>query len=242
MSENVKENMGENIGKNLAEIEGNIARACERAGRRRDAVTLVAVSKGQPPERIKTAYDAGPRVFGENRVQELVAKMDVLPPDIEWHLIGHLQRNKVKYVVGRVALIHSVDSLRLAEEISKEAGKRGLVQDILIEVNIAGEETKQGAEPGEVATLVAQAAKLEGLRVCGLMAIAPYVNNGEENRPHFSKLRELLVDIQGKNIDNENMGNFATLSMGMSGDYQAAIAEGATLVRIGTNIFRKGLG
>jgi pyridoxal phosphate enzyme (YggS family) len=233
----MNDNIGENIGKNLAEIEENIARACEKGGRGRTEVRLVAVSKGQPPERVKAAYDAGPRVFGENRVQELVAKMDALPADIEWHLIGHLQRNKVKHVVGRVALIHSVDSLRLAEEISKEAVKRGIVQDILVEVNIAGEETKQGATPQEAAALVGQAASLEGLRVLGLMAIAPYVNNGEDNRQHFVKLRELLVDIRGKNIDNNNMGNFTALSMGMSGDYMTAIAEGATLVRIGTRIF-----
>jgi pyridoxal phosphate enzyme (YggS family) len=229
--------MSENIEKNLATVAENIARACEKAGRRREEVMLVAVSKGQPPERLRAAYDMGIHVFGENRVQELVAKMDALPADIEWHLIGHLQRNKVKYIIGRVALIHSVASLRLAEEISKEAGKRGIVQDILIEVNIAGEEAKQGIAPDEAAALVEQAANLQGLRVCGLMAIAPYVNDGEENRRHFVKLRELLVDIQGKNIDNTNMGNFAMLSMGMSGDYQAAIAEGATLVRIGTSIF-----
>jgi pyridoxal phosphate enzyme (YggS family) len=231
--------MSDYIKENLAEIEGNIIRACERRGCGREGVRLVAVSKGNPPERVQAAYDAGVRVFGENRVQELVAKMDVLPPDIEWHLIGNLQRNKVKYIIGRVALIHSVASLRLAEEISKEATKRGIVQDILIEVNVAGEESKQGVPFGEAAGLVEAAAGLQGLRVCGLMAIAPYVPNGEENRPHFIKLRELLVDIRSKNIDNTNMGSFTMLSMGMSGDYETAIAEGATLVRIGTKIFAK---
>ncbi|MCL2719687.1 MAG: YggS family pyridoxal phosphate-dependent enzyme [Lachnospiraceae bacterium] len=226
-----------NIKNNLTEIEENIKLACERSGRGRDEVSLVAVSKNNSPENIKIAYDNGVRVFGENRVQELVSKIDLLPDDIEWHMIGNLQRNKVKYIVGKIKLIHSVDSLKLAEEISKEACKREIVQDILIEVNIAGEESKHGISSLEAFGLVQQVSVLPGLRVKGLMTIAPFVADGEENRENFMKLKQLSVDITGKSVDNTNICNFDMLSMGMTGDYIVAIEEGASLVRIGTGIF-----
>jgi len=228
------------IKENLDIIEEKITRACASRGRERSEVTLVAVSKNNPVEKIKEAYDCGVRVFGENRVQELISKIDLLPDDIEWHMIGNLQRNKVKYIVGRVSLIHSVDSLKLASEISKEAVKRGCVQDILLEVNIAGEESKHGVSPEKVADLVRDISILPGLRLKGLMTMAPFVMDGEENRPYFVKLRQLSVDITKKNIDNTNIINkidLKILSMGMSGDFKPAIEEGANLVRIGTSVF-----
>jgi hypothetical protein len=183
---------------------------------------------------LKEAYDCGCRDFGENKVQELTDKYDKLPKDIRWHMIGHLQRNKVKYIVGKVYLIHSVDSLRLAEEISKEAVKKGITVSILVEVNVANEESKFGISAGEAVSLVEEIAGLPGIAVKGLMTIAPYVENSEENRLYFAKLKQIYVDIIHKNIDNVSMEE---LSMGMTGDYEAAVMEGATYIRIGTGIF-----
>ena len=181
-------------------------------------------------------YDAGIRCFGENKVQELCDKIDKMPEDIQWHMIGHLQRNKVKYIVDRVALIHSVDSFRLAEEINIQAKKRGIVVPILVEVNIAEEETKFGVSREDAIELVKQIAALDGLQIKGLMTIAPYVVDSEENRPFFRKIKDLSVDIMKQNIDNVCMD---VISMGMTGDYQVAIEEGATMVRVGTGIFGK---
>ncbi|MBR4760183.1 MAG: YggS family pyridoxal phosphate-dependent enzyme [Lachnospiraceae bacterium] len=204
------------------------------AGTAKTEPVLIAVSKTHPASDIQELYDAGVRVFGENKVQELCEKEEILPKDIEWHLIGHLQRNKVKYIVGKVALIHSVDSLRLAEEISKEAGKAGVTCDILLEVNVAEEESKFGISTAETEELARQISVLPGVRIRGLMTIAPFVENPEENRVYFRKLRELSVDIAGKNIDNVYMD---VLSMGMTGDFEVAAQEGATFVRVGTAIF-----
>lgn len=219
---------------NLNEVEAQIQRACETAGRSRQEVTLIAVSKTKPVEMLKEIYDAGIRDFGENKVQELTEKYEVMPEDMKWHMIGHLQRNKVKYIVDKVELIHSVDSLRLAQEISKEAVKKDVTVSILIEVNIAGEETKFGLSKEEVCTLVEEAAKLPNIRIKGLMTVAPPVADPEENRPFFRKIKELSVDITNKNIDNVTM---EILSMGMTNDYMVAIEEGATMVRVGTGIF-----
>ncbi len=205
----------------------------KRAGRE-DEVTLIAVSKTHPAEDIQTLYDHGVREFGENKVQELVDKYEQLPKDIKWHLIGHLQRNKVKYIVDKVCLIHSVDSLRLAEEISSQAGKKGLVCDILLEVNVAQEESKFGMSLAEAPALAEQIAALPGVRIRGLMTIAPFVEDAQENREFFAKLKQLSVDIMQKNIDNVSMD---FLSMGMTGDFEVAIEEGANLVRVGTAIF-----
>ena len=174
------------------------------------------------------------RDFGENKVQELVDKYEALPKDIRWHMIGHLQRNKVKYIVDKVFLIHSVDSLRLAQEIEKEAAKKNVTVNILVEVNVAGEESKFGSTVEEACILVSGIARLPHIRVKGLMTIAPYVTDAEENRRYFAKLKQIYVDIIHKNIDNVFMEE---LSMGMTGDYEVAITEGATCVRVGTGIF-----
>jgi pyridoxal phosphate enzyme (YggS family) len=240
---------------NIQDVEQRIQAACNRAGRNRSEVTLIAVSKTKPNEMLQEAYHLGMRHFGENKVQELVQKYEDLNEYFEnahWHLIGHLQRNKVKYIVDKTVLIHSVDSLRLAEQIEEEAAKRTLICDILIEVNIAGEDTKFGVNTEEVFPLINKIGKLPHVRVRGLMAVAPYVENAEKNRMHFTKLRELYVDIKSKNIDNIGDGNisntddsnlnrmlehFDILSMGMTGDFEVAIEEGATMVRVGTGIF-----
>lgn len=222
------------VAENLAEVEKKVCEACERAGRSRDEVTLIAVSKTKPVSMIEELLPGGTRDFGENKVQELCEKYEVLPKDIRWHLIGHLQRNKVKYIADMAYLIHSVDSLRLAEAISEEGVKKGVTVPILIEVNVAGEESKFGVTPEETESLVREIAKLPSIQIKGLMTIAPYVEDPEENRVHFSRLRQLSVDIREKNIDNVSMN---VLSMGMTGDYQVAIEEGATMVRVGTGIF-----
>ena len=219
---------------NLQQVEANICKACENAGRKRSDVTLIAVSKTKPIEMLQTVYDLGPRDFGENKVQEMCEKMEVLPKDIRWHMIGHLQRNKVKYIVGQVALIHSVDSYRLAEEINIQAKKKNIIVPILVEVNIAHEESKFGISEEDAIQLVEEIAELENVRIKGLMTIAPYVENAEDNRLYFRKIKDLSVDIAAKNIDNVSM---EILSMGMTGDYEVAIEEGATMVRVGTGIF-----
>lgn len=222
------------ICENLKEVEAKIEAACKRAGRDRSEVTLIAVSKTKPVEMLEEAYGTGIREFGENKVQEMMDKYEVMPKDIHWHMIGHLQRNKVKYLMGKAALIHSVDSLRLAEEISAQSVKHEVTTDILIEVNIAGEETKFGTDREEAIALVEAAAKLPNINICGLMTIAPFVENSEDNRKYFQQIRQLSVDIKEKNIDNVDM---RILSMGMTGDYEVAIEEGATMVRVGTGIF-----
>ncbi len=219
---------------NLLEVQENIKRACEKSGRKKADVELIAVSKTKPVSALMEAYESGCRVFGENKVQELVDKYEIMPKDIKWHMIGHLQRNKVKYIVDKAALIHSVDSLKLAEEISKEALKKQVQVSILIEVNVAGEDTKFGVKPEETEALVCKIAALPGIAIKGLMTIAPYVDDPEENRQYFGQLKQLSVDINQKNIDNVNM---SVLSMGMTGDYTVAIEEGATFIRVGTGIF-----
>ena len=219
---------------NLKEVEANIMTACEKAGGNREDVTLIAVSKTKPVSMLEEIYAEGIRTFGENKVQELTEKYDQLPADIKWHMIGHLQRNKVKYIVDKVSLIHSVDSYRLAEEINIQAKKHQVTVPILIEVNVAGEDTKFGVRPEETLQLVEEIASLENVRIQGLMTIAPFVEDPEENRVHFRRLKQLSVDIDSKNIDNVHM---EILSMGMTNDYMVAIEEGATMVRVGTGIF-----
>lgn len=219
---------------NLREVEERVAAACARAGRDRGEVTLVAVSKTKPVPMLQEIYDAGIRDFGENKVQEICAKLPVLPDDIRWHMIGHLQTNKVRQVVDKACMIHSVDSLKLAQVIEKEAAKRDLVIPVLLEVNVAEEESKFGARTEETAALIQEIAKLPHIHVRGLMTIAPFVDDPEENRPVFRRLKELSVDIAEKNINNVSM---CELSMGMTGDFEVAIEEGATFVRVGTAIF-----
>lgn len=222
------------LAQNYNTVKDNIRKACEKAGRPEREVTLLAVSKTKPVDMLKDVYLAGARDFGENKVQELIDKIPQMPSDIRWHMIGHLQRNKVKYIVGKVYLIHSVDSLRLAEEISAEAVKKQVEVNILVEVNVAQEESKFGTTVEETATLIREIAVLPGIHIRGLMTIAPFVENSEENRLYFRKLRQLAVDIGNKNIDNVSMN---ILSMGMTGDYEVAVEEGSTIVRVGTGIF-----
>ncbi len=230
------------VTENLNVVEKNVADACKRSGRDRSEVTLIAVSKTKPVEMMEEAMQCGIRTFGENKVQEIIKKQDVFqaepdryPADeICWHLIGHLQRNKVRQIAGRVAMIHSVDSLRLAEQIQKEYERIGQIAEILIEVNVAREESKFGLLPEETEETIREIAKMPNIHVRGLMTIAPFVDDPEENRVHFQNLRKLLVDINSKNIDNISMEE---LSMGMTGDYEVAIEEGATFVRVGTGIF-----
>lgn len=223
-----------NLQQNYDKVKENVIAACKRAGRDPKEVTLIAVSKTKPIEMLQEVYESGARDFGENKVQELTQKIPKLKQDIKWHMIGHLQRNKVKYIVDQVSLIHSVDSYRLAEEINIQAKKKGIVVPILIEVNIAQEESKFGVTLEDTIELVKQIALLDGVSIKGLMTIAPYVVDSEENREYFRKIKELSVDIASQNIDNVTMD---ILSMGMSGDYEVAIEEGATMVRVGTGIF-----
>ena len=219
---------------NYDAVKDNIEKACARSNRNPEDVTLIAVSKTKPVPMLEEIYNHGCRNFGENKVQELIDKYEVLPKDIKWHMIGHLQRNKVKYIVGQVALIHSVDSYRLAEEINIQAKKKNIIVPILVEVNIAHEESKFGISEEDAIQLVEEIAQLENVRIKGLMTIAPYVENAEDNRLYFRKIKDLSVDIAAKNIDNVSM---EILSMGMTGDYEVAIEEGATMVRVGTGIF-----
>ena len=219
---------------NYLAVEEKVKEACRRAGRSRDEVTLIAVSKTKPMSMIEELLPLGVVDFGENKVQELTAKEEALPSGLHWHMIGHLQRNKVKYIVDKAYLIHSVDSLRLAEAVSQEAVKKGVTANILIEVNVAGEDSKFGVAPEETAALAEAISKLPNIAVKGLMTIAPFVENAEENREVFRNLRKLSVDIEEKKFNNVTM---AVLSMGMTGDYEVAIEEGATMVRVGTGIF-----
>lgn len=222
------------ICENLNEVKSRMRKACAAAGRDENEVTLIAVSKTKPAEMLKEAYDAGVRDFGENKVQEILEKSPQLPSDIRWHMIGHLQKNKVRQVIDKVVMIHSVDSVALAEQIEKEAAKRELDIDILLEVNVAGEESKFGFAPEEVEEAIRAISVLPHVHIKGLMTIAPFVENSEENRDVFKKLYQLNVDMKSKNIDNVNM---TVLSMGMTGDYEVAIEEGAGMIRVGTGIF-----
>lgn len=222
------------IKENLLQVEEQIRGACAKSGRKEAEVTLIAVSKTKPVELLKEAYDAGAREFGENKVQEILDKAPKLPSDIRWHMIGHLQKNKVRQVIDKVVLIHSVDTVALAGQIEKEAAKRDLQMDILLEVNVAGEESKFGFRVEEVLDAVREIANFSHVHIKGLMTIAPFVENSEENRDIFQKLYQLCVDIKSKNIDNVSM---SVLSMGMTGDYEVAVEEGATMIRVGTGIF-----
>lgn len=219
---------------NLRKVEENIEAACKKANRDRSEVTLIAVSKTKPVEMLSTIYDEGIRDFGENKVQEMCDKIEQLPNDIRWNMIGHLQTNKVKYIVDKCFLIHSVDSLKLAQEIQRQAVKKDVICDILVEVNIAQEKSKFGISKEEAIELVKDISKLDHVRIKGLMTIAPFVENPEDNLQYFKEIKQLSVDIDKQNIDNVTMN---VLSMGMTGDYMVAIEEGATMVRVGTGIF-----
>ena len=222
------------IKENIEAVQANIEAACQKAGRDPREVTLIAVSKTKPLSDIEEAIDCGMMEFGENKVQELVDKIEHVSRPVHWHLIGHLQTNKVKYIADKGLLIHSVDSVKLAKEIQKEAVKKQADRNILLEVNVAREESKFGFTCEEVPDAVAEIAQLSNVHIQGLMTIAPFVENPEDNRVIFAKLHKLLLDIKSRNIDNVNMN---VLSMGMTNDYMVAVEEGATMVRVGTGIF-----
>lgn len=222
------------IKENLEIVESNIRKACEKAGRDRSEVTLIAVSKTKPVEALREAMACGIRVFGENKVQEMKDKNAVITENLDWHMIGHLQANKVKYLPGMACMIHSVDNIKLAQEIEKQFAKNDIKIDVLIEVNMAAEDTKFGLSPEEVIPFVKEISALPHLNIRGLMTIAPYTEDPESNRQYFRGLRELKDKINSMELLPQPMD---TLSMGMTGDYQIAIEEGATFVRVGTGIF-----
>lgn len=223
------------VQENLREVEARVQAACARAGRSRDEVLLIAVSKTKPVELIREVMETGTKDFGENKVQEMCNKIEEITEPLNWHLIGHLQRNKVKYIVDKACLIHSVDSLRLAEEIQKEAVKKGVAKvPVLIEVNMAQEDSKDGISAGETEALVRAIAELPNLQIRGLMTIAPFVDDPEENRVHFQAMRNLRDQLKTMNIPGVEM---TELSMGMTNDFEVAIEEGATMIRVGTAIF-----
>ena len=225
--------MGE-IQQNINQIQKRIEAAAQRSGRKKEDILLLAVSKTIDVERIKEAVACGLKELGENKVQEILEKYEPMGEEVKWHLIGHLQTNKVKYIIDKVKLIHSVESLKLAEEISKRAKKANKVMDILIEVNMAAEESKFGVAPEDTLSLIQKIALLDNICIRGLMTVAPFVENSEENRECFRRMKQLSVDINAEKIDNVYMD---ILSMGMSDDFEVAIEEGATIVRVGTSIF-----
>ena len=222
------------LAENLNEVKERISKACKRGNRDINEVTLIAVSKTKPLSDIEDMINLGVREFGENRVQELVDKQENISIPVNWHLIGHLQTNKVKQIVDKVTLIHSVDSIKLAKEIQKEAAKKDITVSVLVEVNIGNEESKFGLPKDKVMDFIEEIATYDHIRVEGLMCIAPFVDNPEDNRICFKNMKQLSLDITSKNIDNINMN---VLSMGMTNDYEVAIEEGSTMVRVGTGLF-----
>ena len=223
------------IKQNIDKVRENIAAACKRCSRESSEVTLIAVSKTKPVAMIQSAINAGTFIFGENRVQELTQKYEQIGSKAEWHMIGHLQTNKVKYIIDKAAFIHSLESYELASVIQKEAVKKNIKAKVLVEVNIAAEESKFGIAPEKTEEFVKYVSdNFDHIKVCGLMTVAPFTENPESNRIYFRRLHDLLVDINAKKYDNVNMD---MLSMGMTGDYEIAVEEGATHIRVGTGIF-----
>ena len=222
------------VRENLREVQEKLTAAALRAGRKPEDVLLIAVSKTKPIELMMEAYEAGIRDFGENKVQEILRKAPLMPPDVRWHMIGHLQKNKVRQVIGTVCLIHSVDTVELAEKIEKEAEKQDLDVDILLEVNVAEEETKFGFRMEEAADAVRAISAFPRVHIRGFMTSAPDTETPEDNRKFFRKLSDLAVDTKSKNLDNVYV---SALSMGMTNDYEVAVEEGASMIRVGTAIF-----
>jgi pyridoxal phosphate enzyme (YggS family) len=225
--------MEKRIKENIEGVRARIEAAAVRAGRRPEDVTLLAATKNRTPEEVRRAVEAGITVAGENRVQEMLAKVPQVGAGVEWHFIGHLQRNKARQVVGEVALIHSVDSVRLAEEIDRRAGQVGVVQAVLLQVSLAGEESKSGFEPEGLADVVESLVRLGNIEVRGLSTIAPFAGDPEDVRPIFRRLSELRGELDAARQGFE----CRELSMGMTNDYEVAVEEGSTCVRIGTAIF-----
>lgn len=218
--------------KNVDEVLQNIRKACELSNRSEDEITLIAVTKTVDVDVMTEARDLDLRNFGENKPQELVRKFDFFNEEIRWHMIGHLQRNKVKYIIDKVELIHSLDNMKLAEEIQKQSIKHDKVTDVLIEINIGNEISKHGINPDELFDFVEKVKELKNIRIKGLMTVAPYMIDAENVRPYMKKMKSLFDQLK------ENEGDcIDTLSMGMSNDYKIAIEEGATMVRIGSSIF-----
>ncbi len=224
------------IKNNLDEIMTNIKNAAEASGRKAEDILLLGVTKTVEVERIKKLMECGVKTLGENRVQELLSKYDIIGNEAKWHLIGNLQTNKVKYIADKVELIHSVESVKLAEEIDKQGKKINKVIDILVEINIANESSKHGVLPENVSKFIDEISKFDNICIKGLMTVAPFVENPQDNRKYFAQMRKIFIDNKAKNVDNINM---EFLSMGMTNDYQVAIEEGANIVRIGTGIFGK---
>lgn len=224
----------ENIHRNLEIVKENIKKACIKSGRNPEEVTICAVSKLKPMEDIRIAMSSGQHLFGENYVQELVSKYESIRDAAEWHMIGHLQKNKVKYIIDKVSLIHSVDSISLAAQIDKEARKKDKIMDVLLEVNIAGEESKWGFTEEETLEAAKEIGALGHIRIRGLMTSAPYTEEAETNRIHFRNLKSLFDRLKEADFPGVEP---TTLSMGMTGDYMVAVEEGATMVRVGTGIF-----
>jgi len=222
------------IQSNIDEIRKRMADACQRSGRSIDSVQLIAVTKTLEPDTMLKAIEYGARVVGENKVQEILRKFDAIPSDVQWHLIGHLQTNKVRQILDYVVLIHSVDSVSLATEIQKRAEKSSRIVDILIEVNVAQEESKHGLKLGDVEPLLREIESMKNIRVCGLMTVAPFTDDPEDVRIYFKELKQLFDHLKGVKLENVKM---EILSMGMTNDYEVAIEEGATLIRVGTGIF-----
>lgn len=223
-----------NIRNNIDDLKGRIAEAAQRSGRDPDDVLLLAVSKTIPAERIEAAWRAGQGHFGENRVQEARQKVPVLPGEIAWHLVGHLQKNKSKYCPGLFSWIHSVDSVPLAEELAKRYEAAWKICRVLVQVNVSGEEVKSGCRPDEAEKIVSAVMGKSSLAACGLMTMPPLTPDPEDARPHFARLRKIRDDLADRGLGDEG---FRELSMGMSGDFEVAVEEGATIVRVGTAVF-----
>ena len=229
----IRNNIKNNIKNNVEEIQAKIVSAAQKSGRNPKNIKLVGVTKNIELTRVQELVEAGVEILGENRVQEFLPKYDVFPSTL-WHFIGHLQSNKVKFIVDKVDLIHSVDSLSLAQEINRHATKNNITVNILAEINIANEDSKFGFKPEEIFNFVESLQTMPQISLKGLMCVAPFVENAEENRPHFTNMRKLLLDIQEK----YQYHHICELSMGMSGDFEIAIEEGSTMIRIGTLLFR----
>lgn len=224
------------IKRNLDSVMERIEKAAQRSGRNARDIKLIAVTKTVEPEKILRIIDEGILDLGENRVQELTKKYDIIDRKCNWHLIGHLQTNKVKYIIDKVKLIHSVDRLELAQEINKRAQSHGITVDVLVQVNVSGEESKFGVALEEAREMVEKMSAFSNIRIRGFMTMAPFAENPESIRYVFSKLRDFSIDIRKENLDNNNMD---ILSMGMSNDFEVAIEEGSNMVRIGTALFGK---
>lgn len=224
------------ISENLKEVRKKISDACIRSNRQAADINLIAVTKTHSPELINEAIACGVTDIGENKVQEILEKYDKVTPGVKWHLIGHLQTNKVKYIIDKVCMIHSVDSIRLMDEIERQAGKHNLIMNILIQINISGEETKSGIKPEEIDEMLEYAAKLPHIRVRGLMTIGVKCYDNITNRLYFNNIYDIFIDKSLKKYDNISMDY---LSMGMSGDYEQAIECGSNMIRVGSAIFGK---